>query len=213
MNKIPLELVTTLSNAPAGSPILWNGQALVVSTKPEYNLDYLVRVIGSATKTFDEFVETHRANLQQIPQVVTQIGELRPSVDSANRLASLVSGELGQLSTNISSLASQIAPLDVRVSSLSNSVTAFRTSNQESLSAISSLDARVRGLESAGGLVSRMAVIESQYAEIDRRIAPLETSSNGFAADIQSLNSRITSIEGRIQTIESNIQSILAQMK
>ena len=213
MNKIPLELVTTLSGAPAGSPVIWDGEALVVSQKSEYNLDNLVRTIKKASEDFAAHIEANQANLQLIPQLAKQFQELKPAIDSAQRQASQVSSELSQLTVNVNAFAAKLAPIDVRISTLSNSVTAFRTSNQEALSAIASLDARVKSLESAGGLTTRMGVIESQYAEIDRRISPLETSSASVAADVQSLTARLTSVEGRLQTVEANIQSIMAQMK
>lgn len=211
MNKIPLELVTTLSNAPTGSPVIWNGDALVVSQKTEYNLDTLVRIITGATQRFDEYVSTYTSNLQQIPQLVSQINELKPVIDSAQRLSNQISSELGQINTNVNAFASKLSPLDVRVSILSNSVTAFRSSAQETLGAVANIDARVKSLESAGGLTTRMAMIESQYSEIDRRINPLEAISTSTQVDLISLTARMTTLEGRVLMIESNIQSLMAQ--
>lgn len=212
MNKIPLELVTTLSNAPPGSPVLWDGDAIIVSKKTEFNLNTIVSVVNSAVLNFNAHVATHSANLQKIPELDSRLNTLEPSIDAAQRLSNQISSELGQINTNVNAFASKLAPLDVRISTLSNSVTAFRTSSQEALSAIASIDARLKSLESAGGLTTRMGIIESQYGEIDRRINPLETTSAMASADLISLTARMTTVEGILQTVESNIQSIMSRL-
>lgn len=211
MNKIPLEFVTTLSQATNGSPVVWDGNSLTVATRSDWNLAIIVQNLTAISQNFANFVASHEQNLQSIPQLASQVLQLAPALESNARALQTVLQEQSQLSRNLSIVYSKLSPLDVRISSLSNSVTSFRATSQEALSSMVNLDARLKTLESAGGLVSRVSILESNFGEVERRISPIETSLSTMRSESASFNSRLASLEGKVASMEASITSLLSR--
>lgn len=213
MTKFPIEFLTTQSGAPAGSPVIWTGNEFVVSSSDAHNLQRISAAVTKINQDFGDFLDANQANLQKIPELSGYIANLTPRVSSLELSQSNNVKTISTLTTTLNSLATQLNPLNVRIGQLSNSITSMMTDSQTIRVANASLDARVKTLESAGGLATRMAVIESGYSEFDRRISPLETASSAAASDLQSLISRMTALEGRVSSLETNMQSVLTQLR
>ena len=64
--KFPLEMITTLSNAPANSPVIWTGTDLIVTTDTDYNLGNIVSKLNTYTNKLDAYLADNAPALQEV---------------------------------------------------------------------------------------------------------------------------------------------------
>jgi hypothetical protein len=78
--KFPLEMITTLSNAPDYSPVIWNGTDLVVATDNDYNLKSIVATLDTVKTEFANFLANNQPALQEVILLSADVGAIKPKI-------------------------------------------------------------------------------------------------------------------------------------
>lgn len=206
--KFPIEMMTTLSNAPDGSVVIWTGSAFKISTDERFNIVALSAGLKALATDYAKFVNDKTPLLNSINDTSTAVAEMKPLIKALTQGMTSLNQEMQTINTANSSLVSRLATIEQSVNHNNSTYTKLMESANSTSSGLSSLAERVNNLESSGGYATRMTTIEATLTELTRRFNTLETTSQTNTTRMTEISTGLAQLSATVSNLQTSVTAI-----